>query len=297
MDWQPGRQIHWSAANKQQEVFVNLRHYAVKSVVSKSFLVAAGIACSVFSGTNASACSTEDYIGSICVVPYTRGCPSGYVAADGRILNIQAYTALYSLVGNVFGGDGRTTFGVPDLRGRVVVGTGVAVSPYTSQVTLGQKRGQESVTLNANNVPAHTHSATFAATSGQVPVTIPAQAASGAITATAVTDIVPGAPGSIDPAPNVHNYYLTGVAGTGSGTVTVTIPGSDKSTLNGTRVTVDSSNYKSGTSAQTVNVNTVTGGTVTVAPNPSTNAPVATLPPELGLTYCIATTGIYPSFD
>jgi microcystin-dependent protein len=263
----------------------------------------AGIVAYSIASTDASACSADsEYIGSICVVPYGRGCPTGYVPADGRLLPLNTYQALFSLIGVTFGGDGRTNFAVPDLRGREPVGVGPATQASgtksaTSAVALGQYRGQESVTLNANNVPVHTHAATFTPTTGAVPVTIPAQAASGSITARATTDIVPGNPSTTRPAANVPNYYLTGVSGTISGPVTTTIPGADKSTLIGTTVIVDSSTYKAATASQTVNINTVTGGNVTVYPTSSQGLPTATLPPQLGLYYCIATTGIYPMFD
>lgn len=270
--------------------------------VSKKSILSLSLVASLFGSIaldSAQACTQgDDLIGSICVVTYTRGCPSGYVATDGRSLPISAYQALYALIGPTFGGDGKTYFNVPDLRGRVVVGTGAAVSPYTSQVTLGQKRGEESISLNQSQIPAHAHTATFTPTTGPVPVTIPGQAASGAITATASTDVVPGSPSSVDPAPNVHNYYLTGVAGgTIYGPVTTTLPGTDKSTLIGTTVAVDGSAYKSATAAQTVNITNVTGGSVTVASTPNQTTAVSTLPPELGLTYCIATQGMFPTFD
>ena len=272
-----------------------------KSVVL--LMLVAGIVAYFITSTDASACSADsEYIGSICVVPYTKGCPTGYVPADGRLLPISTNQALFSLIGVTFGGDGRTNFAVPDLRGREPVGVGPATQATgsksaTSAVALGQYRGQEAVTLNANNVPSHTHAATFTPTTGTVPITIPAQAASGSINARAATDIVPGNPSTTRPATNVPNYYLTGVSGTISGPVTTTIPGADKSTLIGTAVIVDSSTYKAATAAQTVNINTVTGGSIAVSPTSSSGQPVATVPPQVGLCYCISTTGIYPQFD
>jgi len=282
-----------------------IKKHVLKSVFQKPLLalaLAAGILGSLMVGANSYACSDSPYIGSICVVAYTRGCPSGFVQADGRTLQISSYQALYSLYGTIFGGNGTTTFGVPDLRGREPVGVGPATQAApgnksaTSAVMLGQYRGQESVTLTANNVPAHNHTAMFSATTGSVLIAIPAQTASGSIIATAATDIVPGSAG-VDPAPNVSNYYLTGVSTGAAGPVTTTVPGANKSTLNGTNVIVNSSTYKAATAAQTVNVNIVTGGAVTVNPTTSQGLPTATLPPQLGLYYCIATLGLYPSFD
>lgn len=268
-----------------------------------SLALAAGALGSVAWSPASNACPAEPLIGSVCIVAYpTRGCPSGYVAADGRTLTISQNTPLYSLIGITFGGDGQSTFNAPDLRGRVPVGAGFATpntpdTPGTSTVIVGQKRGQESVQLAANNLPQHTHDAAFTPTTGAVSVTIPAQPASGSITATASTDIVPGFSGAVDPAPNVPNYYLTGVTSSVAGPVTTNTPGANKSTLIGTNVKVDASTFKPAIAEQKANILNVTGGSVAVGANPTYNTPVSTLPPELGLYFCIATQGTYPLFD
>lgn len=90
------------------------------------------------------ACSSEDYIGTVCTVAFNY-CPNGLLPADGRMVQINENPALYSLLGNIYGGDGRTTFALPDYRGRSLVGQGAA--PGLSLVKLGEKRGQESVKL------------------------------------------------------------------------------------------------------------------------------------------------------
>ena len=89
--------------------------------------------------------------------------PRGWAFCDGQILSISAYTALFSLLGTAFGGDGRTTFGLPDLRGRVPInpGNGPALSPYSR----GEKGGTETVTLNKQQIPSHNHSVTLHAES------------------------------------------------------------------------------------------------------------------------------------
>lgn len=81
--------------------------------------------------------------------------PRGWAFCDGQLLSIAQNSALFSLLGTTYGGDGRTTFGLPDLRGRVPVGprNGPGLSPYR----LGQKGGSESKTLTVNNLPAHNH--------------------------------------------------------------------------------------------------------------------------------------------
>lgn len=82
-------------------------------------------------------------------------CPRGYAKAEGQLLAISQYQALFSLLGTVYGGDGRTTFGLPDLRGRTVVsvGKGPGLSTYRN----GQKVGSETNTLTVPNLPAHNH--------------------------------------------------------------------------------------------------------------------------------------------
>ncbi|MGJ1286538.1 phage tail protein [Sphingobacterium spiritivorum] len=88
--------------------------------------------------------------------------PAGWMFCDGTLLSISYYQALYAIIGTTYGGDGVTTFGVPDLRGRVPVGTGQG--PGLTNVVLGQKMGTETVTLLVPNLPAHNHSAPVNAT-------------------------------------------------------------------------------------------------------------------------------------
>ncbi len=84
--------------------------------------------------------------------------PRGWALCDGQLLAISSNTALFSILGTTYGGDGRTTFALPDLRGRVSVhpGTGPGLTPYP----LGDKGGAETHTL-----PAHNHAGTGRATS------------------------------------------------------------------------------------------------------------------------------------
>jgi len=84
--------------------------------------------------------------------------PVGWAMCDGSLLSIANNEALFSLLGTTYGGDGQTTFGLPDLRGRVPLHPG-------SGVSLGQVAGDEAVTLTPNNFPAHSH--TFAASASQ----------------------------------------------------------------------------------------------------------------------------------
>lgn len=90
--------------------------------------------------------------------------PRGYAFCQGQLLPIAQNTALFSLLGTTYGGNGQTTFGLPDLRGRVPVGTGQG--PGLSPVDLGEMAGERNHTLTSNEMPAHTHVAVVQANSG-----------------------------------------------------------------------------------------------------------------------------------
>jgi microcystin-dependent protein len=87
--------------------------------------------------------------------------PTGWFLCDGALKSIGEYEALYALLGTYYGGDGTTTFALPDLRGRapVCMGQGKGLSTYVQ----GQISGVEQVTLTSNNTPLHTHPMTFSA--------------------------------------------------------------------------------------------------------------------------------------
>ncbi len=81
--------------------------------------------------------------------------PRNWAFCHGQILSIAQNTALFSLLGTTYGGNGQTTFALPDLRGRVSVGTGQG--PGLSDYQLGQVSGAENTTILVTNMPAHTH--------------------------------------------------------------------------------------------------------------------------------------------
>jgi microcystin-dependent protein len=85
--------------------------------------------------------------------------PRSWARCDGQLLPVAQNTALFSLIGTIYGGDGRTTFALPDLRGRVPIheGTGLGLTPRT----IGQRSGEENVTLTVQEMPAHNHAASF----------------------------------------------------------------------------------------------------------------------------------------
>jgi len=82
--------------------------------------------------------------------------PRNWALCDGQILPISQNTALFSILGTTYGGDGRTTFALPELRGRVAVHQGTG--PGLNRVSLGQKGGNTTTTLSIANLPSHTHS-------------------------------------------------------------------------------------------------------------------------------------------
>jgi len=84
--------------------------------------------------------------------------PRGYAFCNGQLLPISQNSALFSLLGTIYGGDGRTTFGLPDLRGRAALHFGQG--PGLSNWRTGERGGEERVTLTTMNLPQHHHSLT-----------------------------------------------------------------------------------------------------------------------------------------
>lgn len=92
---------------------------------------------------------SDPFLGQIAVFSWNN-IPSGWMPCDGRLLNIQEYTALYSLLSVQFGGDGRLTFALPDLRGRTPMGLNYAAPQ-------GTRAGTDAVALTLGQMPLHTH--------------------------------------------------------------------------------------------------------------------------------------------
>lgn len=297
----------------------------IKGILTKSTL-AAVVAAGVFLPGEAAACGPESYVGTVCFMA-TNFCPRGTLPADGRVMQAAQNQVLFSLLGASYGGDGRTTFNLPDLRGRAAIGIGAGTNTQQPPVTLGQQVGQASQSLVVP-LPAHTHTAAFTpksvtAGTGTTPVNVAAIAGGGlAVTGLNVTStpnlsattkgsvkIASASANGTSPAPTsgavlarpnigapvIYNAGATadtiiGPEQTFSGTVTGTIT----STVSGGTVT--------GTPtipSFTVNVpNTLTNGDVAVQPAGTTAAPVLTVStqtPAQGFTACIVTDGVYPS--
>lgn len=96
--------------------------------------------------------------------------PRGWAFCDGQLLAVSQNDALFSLFGTIYGGDGRTSFGLPDLRGRVPMhqGTGPGLSPRR----LGSRGGLENVTITVNQLPSHNHN--ISASTAEANATSPA---------------------------------------------------------------------------------------------------------------------------
>ena len=93
-------------------------------------LLAAALVAAFFTPIAPKAEAQEDYLGRIFFVPFNY-CPRGSAGLNGQVLPIAPNSALFSLLGTTYGGDGRTTFALPDLRGRVIIGSGTSVSDGT----------------------------------------------------------------------------------------------------------------------------------------------------------------------
>jgi microcystin-dependent protein len=97
---------------------------------------------------------SNPFLGELMLVPYNFA-PRGWAFCNGQILSIAQNTALFSLLGTTYGGNGTTTFALPDLRGRCALSSGQG--PGLSNYALGEVTGNESVTLITSQIPPHNH--------------------------------------------------------------------------------------------------------------------------------------------
>jgi microcystin-dependent protein len=96
----------------------------------------------------------DPFLGELALVPYTFA-PKGWAFCNGQLLPINQNQALFALLGTTYGGDGKVTFALPDLRGRVPISSGQG--PGLENYSLGQTGGAERVTLTAAEMPQHSH--------------------------------------------------------------------------------------------------------------------------------------------
>ena len=115
---------------------------------------------------------SQPFVGEIRMFAFgNRGAPNGWQVCNGSLLSIAEYEVLFTLIGTTYGGDGQSTFAVPDLRGRLPIHQGQG--PGLSNYVIGQVAGTETVTLISTQMPAHTHTmvATAAASTALTPGT------------------------------------------------------------------------------------------------------------------------------
>jgi microcystin-dependent protein len=208
----------------------------------------------------------DQYLGEIRMVGFSYA-PQGWALCNGQTLSISANNALFALLGTTYGGNGTTAFNLPDLQGRLPLhaGNGAGLPVYT----LGQMAGTPSVTLTQQQMPQHTHVATFSPSGGggtpAVNVTVNGSSATGTTSS---------------PTGN----YLAGAASVPGHTPSLYVPGSPAPAglgpIAGVSATISGVSGGGGTVT-----NALAGGTL----------PVAIEPPYLAVYFIIALTGIFPS--
>jgi microcystin-dependent protein len=137
----------------------------------------------------------EPFIGQIMMVGFNFA-PEGWAKCDGQLLSINQNQALFSLLGTQYGGDGETTFGLPDLRGRVPMHAGNG--PGIPNHPIGQKAGEETTTLSLAQIPAHNHPVDITTSSAEGDTALPgghslAKSGSGGYTTQATDTLLGGA--------------------------------------------------------------------------------------------------------
>lgn len=93
--------------------------------------------------------------------------PRNWAFCNGQSLSISEYDALFALIGTTYGGDGQSTFYLPDLRGRIPIGEGSG--PGLTPRVIGESAGTETVTLTRNQLPTHSHAANVTTVTGDLP--------------------------------------------------------------------------------------------------------------------------------
>lgn len=204
---------------------------------------------------------SDPFIGEIRLFGFNFN-PRGWALCSGALLSIAQNSTLFSLFGTTYGGDGRTTFALPDLRGRAAMNKGRHPGSFFDW-RMGQKTGTETHTLTIPELASHSHFASFTATGGSASTTV---------TFAATTEDA-----DIDK-PSTNSYLALGKSGRSNVNI-----------------------YKaSPTAASTVDLGGVTvtggkggGGTVTVGANGG-SAAFSIIQPVLALNYCLAIVGLYP---
>ncbi len=196
----------------------------------------------------------QPFLGLIAIFGFAFA-PRGWAFCAGQMLAISSNSALFSLLGTTYGGNGTTTFGLPNLQGRTAIGMGSAagLSPYA----IGQTGGTESTTLTTAQMPAHAHGATATSTS----------------TSTSTSAL-----------------YAEGTAATSQNPAGKMLASSQNIYAD----EAEQNNRKMSPQAVVTDTTTVTTTTVTVNPSGG-NQPFSNMQPFLAVNYCIALQGIFPS--
>ncbi len=196
----------------------------------------------------------EAYLGMISAFGFNFA-PQGWAMCQGQLMAIAQNQALFALLGTMYGGDGRQTFGLPDLRGRSAIGAGQG--PGLSPWYQGEKRGEEMVTLMSNQMPAHSHTAAFQPPSCETHVQVS--------TSNGAADT-----------PTSGNYMAKVMNGANA------LPQFVNDRQKGTLVSLNGV------------TSTLSGGSVALS-TAGGSQPFSVVNPRLALNYCIALVGIFPS--
>lgn len=239
------------------------------------------------------ACSSEAYLSTVCIMATPGTNWQGLLPANGAVLNVSGNAALFSLIGATYGGNGSTTFALPDTRGRFIIGAG-------NGYAVGATGGLAQVQLTQANLPAHNHTITSANISG-LSATLDLSTATASAVLTGVTFNAPGSsltlrafsgsgtqstPGggalatSVLPATRVYAASAPNVdmiAGSIGGSISGTLSGTAPVALSG---------------STPVGISGTISGTTSIA---GSSTAVPTLPPFLALNYFVVTNGYYPT--
>lgn len=127
----------------------------MKKIIAGRFVVVVVALAALGTMWGAGQAQAQNYfIGEVILVPYTF-CPQGFAETNGQLLSIAQNTALFSLLGTTYGGNGQTNFALPDLRGRAPIHVGQG--PGLTDRILGESAGEETHTLTVPELPAHAH--------------------------------------------------------------------------------------------------------------------------------------------
>lgn len=275
-----------------------------------SLALATGLIGSAAWSTDSHACAVEPYLGTVCIMATPNGYgnfSNTYIPTMGQLLPLNQYQALAAIVGTTWGGDMRTTIGVPDLRGRVVVGSGN--SPSLGQFTAGQSGGTTSVVLTNAQLPQHIH--TLVGATVDISKMTATTTLSGLTTTTNLAGVAFTSSSSSLSIKALNAAAASGNPTTSSALATLSAGMGAKIYGTGTPDTVMQAGTVVGTVSGTLSgtapgtatgsASTTLGGTASVSGSTAVagaSAPVSLMQPYLVMNYYIAATnGVFPTRD